>query len=78
LLLLDLKVSDIFIDTSITYNDDKKSKGYANQYIIHLSSQDDVEERLLANPGKFITPIVRDGEKATVGYEPNVWAGWIA
>jgi len=41
----------------------KKSKEYERQYISHLSSQDDVEERLLANPGMFITPIVRDGKK---------------
>jgi arsenate reductase-like glutaredoxin family protein len=57
---------------------DKNSKEYESQYIGHLSSQDDVEERLLANPGMFITPIVRDGKKATVGYQHNVWAGWIA
>jgi len=56
----------------------KRSKEYENQYISHLSSQEDVEERLLAYPGMFITPIVRDGKKATVGYQPNVWAGWIA
>jgi len=61
----------------------KRSKEYENQYIRHLSSQDDVEERLLATLkpavwGMFLTPIVRDGKKATVGYQPNVWAGWIA
>jgi len=55
----------------------KKSKEYERQYISHLSSQDDVEERLLANPGMFITPIVRDGKKATVGYHPDVWGRWI-
>ena len=55
----------------------KKSKEYENQYISHLSSQEDVEERLWDNPGMFITPIVRDGKKATVGYQPNVWADWI-
>ena len=56
---------------------DKKSKEYGNQFISYLSSHDDVEERLLANPGMFITPIVRDGKKATVGYQPNVWDCWI-
>ena len=55
----------------------KKSKEYENQFISHLSSQADVEERLLTNPGMFITPIVRDGKRATVGYQPNVWSGWI-
>ena len=54
----------------------KKSKEYERLYISHLSSLDDVEERLLANPGMFVTPIVRDGKKATVGYQPDVWGGW--
>ena len=55
----------------------KKSKEYENQFISHLASNDDIEERLLANAGMFITPIVRDGKKATVGYQPNVWEDWI-
>ena len=55
----------------------KKSKEYENWYISHLSSQDDVEEQLLANPGMFLTPLVRDGKRATVGYQPAVWVEWI-
>ena len=55
----------------------KKSKEYENQYINHLSSPDDIEERLLENPGMFITPIVRDGKRVAIGYMPDVWAGWI-
>lgn len=34
------------------------------------------EEILLNNPGLYKTPIVRNGKKATVGYEPEVWKGW--
>ena len=55
----------------------KKSNEYESQFISHLSSIDDIEEKLLANPAMFITPIVRDGKKVTVGYQPNVWANWI-
>ena len=55
----------------------KQSKEYEKLFISHLSSQDDIEERLLANPGLFMTPIVRDGKKATVGYQSDVWGGWI-
>ena len=55
----------------------KYSNEYEKQFISHLSSQDDIEEKLLANPGLFITPIVRDGKKATVGYQPNIWVDWI-
>jgi len=55
---------------------DEKSKEYESQHIKHLARQDDVEERLLENPGMFKTPIVRNSKKATVGYQPDVWAGW--
>ena len=55
---------------------DEKSKEYESQFIKHLASQDDVEERLLNNPGMFKTPIVRNGKKATVGYKPEVWDKW--
>ena len=55
---------------------DEKSKEYEKQFIKYLASQEDKEERLLANPGMFKTPIVRNGKKATVGYRPEVWEGW--
>jgi len=55
---------------------DKKSKEYGNQYIEHLACDEDKEERLLANPDMFQTPIVRNGKKATVGYTPDVWKSW--
>jgi arsenate reductase-like glutaredoxin family protein len=56
---------------------DEKSKEYEQQYIKYLASKEDAEERLLANPGMFKTPIVRNGKQATVGYQPEVWKGWV-
>ena len=56
---------------------DEKSKEYENLYIQHLAREDDKEERLLANPAMFKTPIVRDGKRASVGYQPDIWSGWI-
>ena len=56
---------------------DEKSKEYESRHIKYLASQDDVEERLLENPGMFKTPIVRNGRKATIGYQPDVWASWV-
>ncbi len=38
----------------------------------------DKEEELLSDPLLLITPIVRNGKLATVGYQPDVWKGWIA
>ena len=55
---------------------DVKSKEYTDQYMDHLASQEDAEERLFANPGMFRTPVVRNGKMATVGYKPDIWRGW--
>jgi len=55
---------------------DEKSKEYEAQHIQYLSDMEDIDERLLDNPGMFKTPIVRNGKKATVGYQPNVWGSW--
>ena len=56
---------------------DEKSKEYTNQFMGHLASQEDAEERLLENQGMLNTPIVRNGKMATVGYKPEIWNGWI-
>jgi arsenate reductase-like glutaredoxin family protein len=45
-------------------------------HIKYLSSDEDKEDALLANPSLFKTPIVRNGSKATVGYKPEVWKTW--
>lgn len=37
----------------------------------------DVEEELLADPLLFKTPLVRDGRKVTVGYQPEIWKEWL-
>lgn len=41
-------------------------------YILH-----DVETELLEDPLLLKTPIVRNGQQATVGYQPDIWKSWI-
>ena len=36
-----------------------------------------IEQILIADPLLLRTPIVRAGSRATVGYVPDVWQGWI-
>ena len=55
---------------------DKSSKEYERLFIKYLAHESDIEEKLLANPGLFATPIVRSGKLATVGYQPDVWKSW--
>ena len=55
---------------------DRAGKEYAKRnlkYIVH-----DVEEVLLACPLLFKTPLVRNGQKATVGYCPEMWREWLS
>lgn len=54
---------------------DKEGKEYKKrnlQYIIH-----DIEEELLSDPLLFKTPIVRNGNQVTIGFEPEIWKSWI-
>ena len=58
--------TEVLIDRSGNEYQQKNLK-----YLVH-----DVEEELLKNPLLFRTPIVRNGNKATVGYEPHAWQEW--
>lgn len=44
--------------------------------IKYLAYEQDKEEKLLENPKLIKTPVVRNGKKATVGYQPEVWKQW--
>ena len=44
-----------------------------------LAWQDyDAEAEILADPLIMKTPVVRDGRRATVGYDPAAWTAWLA
>lgn len=34
------------------------------------------EDKVFGNPKLMKTPIVRNGKKATAGYQPEIWARW--
>ena len=34
------------------------------------------EEVLLKNPSLYVTPVVRNGKEATVGYDIDTWKKW--
>ena len=42
----------------------------------YLAQDSQKEERLLEDPSLLRTPIVRNGQQATVGYCPEVWSTW--
>jgi arsenate reductase (glutaredoxin) len=53
---------------------DREGKEYARRNLKYLAHN--VEEELLNGPLLFKTPIVRNGSKVTIGYEPDVWKEW--
>ncbi|KEI13965.1 ArsC family transcriptional regulator [Clostridium novyi B str. ATCC 27606] len=55
----------------------KNSKEYKKLNIEYIRTEDVKEEILLNNPKLYITPIVRNGKEASIGYEPNLWDKWI-
>lgn len=66
------------VKKSVSLNDliDKKSKTYKALNLEFIRANNTREELLLNNPGFYLTPIVRNGRKATVGYHPEVWKEW--
>jgi arsenate reductase len=54
---------------------DRGGKEYGKRNLKYLSHN--IEEELLNHPLLFKTPIVRNGNKATVGYSPDAWKMWV-
>ncbi|MDD4808000.1 arsenate reductase family protein [Caproicibacterium sp. XB2] len=44
--------------------------------LIKYLADDDKLEKILENQQVLNMPIVRNGRKATVGYQPDVWKAW--
>ncbi|AYF54703.1 ArsC family transcriptional regulator [Clostridium botulinum] len=55
----------------------KNSKEYKKLNMEYIRTESVKEEILLNNPKLYITPIVRNGKEATIGYQPHVWEKWI-
>ena len=52
------------------------AKDYKKLNMDRIISSSGREDLLLNNPSLYKTPIVRNGNLATVGYVPDVWASW--
>ena len=55
---------------------DRDNKAYAGSILRYTNGEDKKKEQLLANIKLMRTPVVRNGQKATVGYNPEVWDTW--
>jgi len=44
--------------------------------LIRYIAEEDKEEKVLENQQVLMTPVVRNGKLATVGFRPEIWKGW--
>mgnify|MGYP004704100797 CR=1 FL=1 len=44
--------------------------------LVKYLSEKDREDKLFTNQKLLKTPIVRNGRKATIGYQPDIWKTW--
>lgn len=44
--------------------------------LIRYIAEEDRDEKVLENQKVLLTPIVRNGKKAAIGYKPEVWKTW--
>lgn len=54
---------------------DRESKRFKEKGLAFMSPAR-VPQVLLDDPLLAKTPVVRDGSRATLGYQPDVWKGW--
>ena len=55
---------------------DEKAKDQETVTLLRYIAEEDKLEKVLENPQVLVQPIVRNGKKATVGYQPDVWKEW--
>lgn len=55
---------------------DQNSKDKDTLALFTYLAEEDKEEKLFENQQLLVTPIVRNGKQATIGFQPDVWKTW--
>ena len=56
---------------------DPEAKGGRADYIKQLSIDSVLRDELMENPAYILGPIIRDGNKAFIGFDPSLIEAWI-
>lgn len=56
---------------------DENAKDKKTLTLIKYLDDSQKNDKLLENPQVMKQPIVRNGQKATVGYQPEIWKEWV-
>lgn len=71
------ELNSVLRDVSLKDLINMKHKLYKEKNLDKIRSPQIVKEIMTENPLLFNTPVVRSGKRATLGYVPDVWQGWI-
>lgn len=55
---------------------DKESAAWKECPARYAAGEEAILDALLADPRRLKLPIVRNGNDATIGFKPDVWAAW--
>lgn len=55
---------------------DENTKDKDTLALFTYLAEEDKEEKLFENQQLLVTPIVRNGKQATIGFQPDVWKTW--
>lgn len=56
---------------------DPQAKDRETLTLLRYLAPEDRQEKLLENQQLLLTPVVRNGSRATVGYCPEIWKKWM-
>lgn len=57
---------------------DREGKKALERPVAHMTTDSLIIDELLSDPSALISPIVRNGTKATVGADEETWKQWVA
>ncbi|MBR4067289.1 MAG: ArsC family transcriptional regulator [Clostridia bacterium] len=57
---------------------DREGKKALERPVAHMTTDSLIIDELLSDPSALISPIVRNGTKATVGADEEAWKQWVA
>ena len=57
---------------------DREGKKALERPVAHMNTESLIISELLNDPSALVSPIVRNGSKATVGANEAVWKDWVA
>lgn len=55
---------------------DVNGKEYERLNLKYITTGETKAEMLFHNPKLLVSPIVRNGRQATIGYKPEIWKDW--